>query len=224
MRGLLGFRAQSMGGARRSVPVLVQQVLTSASGSLVTKEDCIADIFAFGAGGSGASRASGSSGGTGGAAGYSRLALAARSLIAWNVGVGGLSAGNPGNDIAGQAGGDTTISINGVLLGTAGGGPGGLVAAPAPRSAATGFQINRYGGGSAEAGEFGGASGADRGGGGGGFSDMFEGVIGGAGGEASPPSVPTSASFAGGGGAGVSQRYSGYGGSGLVVINLYRLA
>lgn len=51
---------------------------------------------------------------------------------------------------------------------------------------------------------------------------MFGAVAPGNGGNPTP-TIPISAPVAGGGGAGVSQRYSGYGGAGLVVINLYRL-
>lgn len=223
--GALGQSAMGrMPLASASVPLLlIQQVITSSSGSLILPEDVIADIFAFGAGGGGASVSGfGSGGGGGGAAGYSRRLLPARSLLAWTAGSGGTAVGSPGNDVAGVKGADTTVSLNGVLLGTAQGGRGGLTAGLAARSLATGFQVNRYGGGAGEAGEFGGTSDSARGGGSGGFNDMFGAVAPGNGGDPTS-SIPVPAPAAGGGGAGVSQRYSGYGGSGLVVVNLYRL-
>lgn len=184
----------------------------------------MADLFAHGAGGSGASVSGGApGGGGGGAAGYSRRLLPARSLLAWTTGSGGTSVGSPGNDVAGVNGADTTVSLNGVLLGTAQGGRGGVTSGLAARSLATGFQVNRYGGGTGEAGEYGGSSGGfGYGGGPGGFSDLFGAVVPGDGGYPTS-SIPTPAGPAAGGGAGISQRYSGYGGSGLVVINLYRL-
>lgn len=203
---------------------LIQQVITSSSGSLSVPEDVMADLFAFGAGGGGASVSGfGSGGGGGGSAGYSRLLVPARSVLSWTTGSGGTSVGYPGSDVAGVDGADTTVSLNGVLLGTAQGGRGGETSGAAARSFATGFQVNRYGGGGGEAGEFGGTSGSSRGGGSGGFKDMFGAVASGDGGASTPPSLPTPAPPGAGGGAGSSQRYSGYGGNGLVVVNLYRL-
>lgn len=210
--------------ASAPVPLLlIRQVITSSSGSLIVPEDCMADIFAFGSGGGGASVSGfGNGGGGGGAAGYSRLLVPARSALSWIAGSGGTSVGSPGNDVAGINGADTTVSLNGALIGTAQGGRGGVTSGAAARSFATGFQVNRYGGGAGEAGEFGGTSGSSSGGGSGGFNDMFGAVAPGNGGNPTS-SIPISAPTAGGGGAGVSQRYSGYGGSGLVVVNLYQL-
>ena len=205
-------------------PLLIRQVIASSSSSLIVPEDCLADVFAFGAGGGGASVTGASiGGGGGGSAGYSRVLFPARAVSAWTIGRGGTSVGYPGSDVPGVNGADTTVSLSGVLLGTAQGGRGGVTSGLAARSFASGFQFNRYGGGGGEAGEFGGASGSARGGGGGGFSDMFGGVVPGDGGEATSAGVPYTAALGGGGGGGVLQRYSGYGGSGLVVINMYRL-
>ena len=210
--------------------VLVRQVITSLSGSLVVPEDAIADIFAYGAGASGASVNSGSgtgAGGGGGAAGYSRLLIPARAVLSWTGGVGGTSVGSPGSDVAGVSGTDATVSIDGRLIGTAQGGRAGMTSGSAARSSATGFQINRYGGGAGEAGEFGGSSsGGASGGGPGGFSDLFGNVVPSSGGAPTGggAGVPTAAGFGAGGGAGPGQRYSGIGGSSLIVANLYRPA
>lgn len=217
--------------ASSGVPmVLVQQVISSLSGSLVVPEDVIADIFAYGAGGSGASVSGGSGGGAsggGGAAGYSRLLIPARSVLSWTGGAGGTSVGSPGSDVAGIIGTDATVSVDGRLIGTAQGGRAGTISGSAARSAATGFQINRYGGGAGEAGEFGGSSaGSAYGGGPGGFSDLFGNVTTSNGGAPTGggAGVPTSAGFGAGGGAGPGQRYSGLGGYSLIVASLYRPA
>ncbi len=215
--------------ASSGVPmVLVQQVISSLSGSLVVPEDVIADIFAYGAGASGASVSSGvPGGGGGGAAGYSRLLIPARAVLSWTGGTGGKSVGGTGSDVAGINGTDATISVDGRLIGTAQGGRAGTTTGAAARSTATGFQVNRYGGGAGEAGEFGGSSsGSGYGGGPGGFSDLFGSVIPASGGAPTGGGgvPPTSAGFGAGGGGGVFQRYSGLGGFSLIVANLYRFA
>lgn len=215
--------------ASSSVPmVLVRQVITSLTGSLVVPEDVLADLFAYGAGASGASVpvGGGPGGGGGGAAGYSRLLIPARAVLSWTGGTGGTTVGGTGSAVAGIDGTDATISVNGRLIGTAQGGRAGTTTGAAARSTATGFQVNRYGGGAGEAGEFGGSSsGSGYGGGPGGFSDLFGSVIPASGGAPTGGfGLPTSAGFGAGGGGGPFHRYSGPGGFSLIVANLYRFA
>lgn len=200
-------------------------MINTLSGSYVTPADYIADVFAWGQGGTGASISGFSSGGGGGAAGYSRLVLPIGSKLTWSASNSLLgSIGNYGNN-----GADTVVSINGKTM-TAGGGRAGSNVAAA-RSAAIGFQVNRYGGGSCEDGEFGGkrvGSGylVGHGGGAGGFRDLLPGLTGGGGAAdlSSGSGAQVIPDYGGGGGAqSTGTQYSTWGGAGRVLILLYRI-
>lgn len=227
MPGLIGFRGQGMATRKVIIPTLVGKVSTSRVGSLTLTEDLLADIFAWAGGASGNAPGAGTPyGGGGGSAGYSRLILPRGTLLAWAPGAGGTST----NNTSGVAGSDTTVSINGVVHGTCQGGRASNGSVAAARSTSTGFQVNRYGGGSNETGEQGTApvwlgTGSRVGGGAGGFNDLFAGTTG----EGtttnsnSGGSTPLTAQPGAGGDASVDTSYSVYGGYGRVEISLYRL-
>lgn len=227
-------RATPLGGAALGryplgVPIAdipLAGVIDTRSGNYTMPADYIADIFAWGQGGTGASISGLSAGGGGGAAGYSRLVLSRGTKVTW-------SAQGPLIGVLGANGNDgtaTTVNVNGKIM-TAGGGLGGSNVA-ALRSTATGFQVNRYGGGSSEDGEFGGKKFggsylAGNGGGAGGFRDLFPGFTGGdgaadlSGGSGGPQVVPD---YGGGGGAqSTGTQYSTWAGAGRVLILLYRI-
>lgn len=222
--GLRGLTGQSLAGRRLRYPKLAQVICQSSAnmagvantGSFTAPEDLVADIFAWGGGASGGG-ADGYGGGAG-AAGYSRLVIPRGRTVSWSVGNAGYS-----NQGGGVAGGDTFIQVDGLTLTAGGGRPSG--GAPAPRAYASSFQVNRYGGGSGEMGQFGAAliySGQQFGGTSGGFSDMFGPNTGGQHGVYSGGGAPTVAGH-GAGGRGEGGGYSGYGGSGLVLIHFQRM-
>jgi len=197
-------------------------LIDTRSGSYTTPADYLADLFAWGQGGTGNAVASNYHGGGGAAAGYSRLLLPRGSSLGWTS-LGPRIGASPGS--GGSVGGDTTITVNGVVMTAQGGRAGSTVAAG--RALGSGFQINRYGGGTNEAGEFGGATtGADHSGGGaGGFRDLFLGRTGGDGsngvGGSGAQVIPD---IGGGGGANVDGLdYSTWSGAGHVLILLYRI-
>lgn len=193
---------------------------------LVTTEDYLADIFAWGGGGAGTSSNTFAEclGGGGGAAGYSRLLLPTGSRIAWQAG-----AARPGvaGQTSGAVGNDTTIAINGVTL-TAQGGRAPSYPTQAGQAVATGFQVNRRGGGGAFTGGEGGAGSNSEGSDGqgpGGFNDIL---------VAPTVSVGQSATVGnggfilpdfgcGGGAATNSANYSTWGGPGRVLILLWQI-
>lgn len=126
-----------------------------AGGVLITTEDYLADIFGWGGGGAGTSSNTLAEqlGGGGGAAGYSRLIIPAGSRIEWQAG-----AAQPGvvGMTTGAVGNDTTITVNGMTM-TAQGGRAPSYPTKAGRAVATGFQVNRKGGGGPGIGGEGGA-------------------------------------------------------------------
>jgi hypothetical protein len=229
-KGLAGFKGQGMLVGRTSFPKLIATVIqdrsheytTPLSGSYNASEDLVADVFAYGGGAAGSAESALSFGGGGGAAGHSRLLLARGQTISWTVGVGGRTVGPVSG--SGWDGGDTIVRIDGVVHGIAQGGrrPNG---APAPRSSASGFQVNRYGGGSGERGEQGiiGPFGNNVifGGSAGGFGDLF-GINSSSVGNQFNNSPPNVAPYGSGGRCGSDTGYSAYGGSGLLVCFLYR--
>lgn len=199
---------------------------TAATGSYTTTAEYIADIFGWGEGGTGASATPTAYGGGGAAAGYSRLRLPVFTKIDWSVAPprrGAASGGSSGSD-----GVDTVITLPGGVELRAQGGRRGTTAAAAGRAIATGFQVNRYGGGSGEAGEFGGGAGGagvTNGGGAGGFRDLFPGLTGGDGyqGIGSGNGADYFPGYGGGGGAADGTNFSTWGGPGRVLILLYRI-
>lgn len=229
MRGILGLRAQGMDGRKSNIPTLAQVIRQSHAGigvnanvgGLTLAEDLLADIFATAAGGSGGSSPTDGRGGGGGAAGYSRLLLARGARIDWSIGVQGGSSNG-----AGTAGGDLVLTVDGQTM-TAQGGRAGTAGTgvSAGRASATGFQVNRYGGGSGERGQFGVAPDsalAIDGGTSGGFSDLFGPYTSSfSSGAAGLGPVPVAS--IGGGGRGGDTGFVGYGGAPLLTIFLYRL-
>lgn len=241
MRGLLGFRGQRMSGGRNlALPNLAGVINTALPrlnpawgiSSYTLPETLWALIFCTGGGASGnvdAVTAGGNwYGGGGGAAGHSKMLLPRATKLDWSVGKGATpDFGGGGSGKAGVFGGDTTLTINGVLHGTAQGGRAPGVSAPAGRSTATGFQVNRYGGGSGEAGQNGQPQilvGAPYGGGAGGFRDMYPGATG----DASDTNtfggggVPPTAAIGAGGGCATDNSAACYGGNGQVLILMFR--
>ncbi len=225
MRGLTGLRGQSMGGEREAQSLPLPEVMIStSSGSYTAPADYIANIFAWGGGASGTSDATYTHGGGGGSAGYSRLIIPAGIAITWLA-----AAPRMGTtaETSGNVGFDSIVTIDGVIMTAQGGRMPST--SPATRSMAAGFQVNRYGGGSGEAGEFGGAAGngsALRGGGGaGGFRDIFLGLTGENGrGSTSSNGAQIVPGVGAGGGANTSgSNWSTWGGPGLVLIQLYRI-
>lgn len=238
MRGMIGLRGQDMSGVRRDYPRLAGMIIgmrtafSSNDGSYTIPEPLLADIFAWGAGGGGATGASTiPTGGGGGSAGYTRMLLSPGDVISWTLGpsVRGVTASTSGGSNSGFNGVDTVVTVRDRVM-TAQGGRAGQPGSPAPRSFATGFDVNRYGGGSGEAGEFGAAAqpGGGAGGSAGGFSDMFPGLIqprgmstAGSGQGSLYPAAPTV-----GGGAkesttdGLDATWTG---GGLVLVMLYRV-
>lgn len=239
MRGLLGFRGQRMSGKRNlSLPNMVGIINTATPrlfptwgiGSYTLTETLWALIFCTGGGATGnvdAVTGGGTYyGGGGGAAGHSKLMLPRGTLLEWNVGNGAIPPFGGGGS-SGAAGGSTTLTINGVLHGTAQGGRNPTVNSPAGRAVATGFQVNRYGGGSGEPGEFGQPQinvGGRYGGGAGGFMDMYVGATG----DNSDTNtwsgggVPRGAAIGAGGGCSTDASAACYGGDGQVLILLFR--
>jgi hypothetical protein len=146
-------------------------------------------------------------------------------LLEWQVGRGGTPGFGAGG-ASGGSGGSTMFSINGELHGSCAGGEGPS-SSSAGRRYATGFQINRYGGGSGERGEGGQPnifSGTSYGGGAGGFMDVFPGATGDVcdtntfGGSGIPPVAGIGA----GGGCSTDSAASCYGGNGQVLILMFR--
>lgn len=167
--------AQPKGAVLRSVIGTSSPVNVGLSGNvLITAEDFLADVFAWGAGAAGTSSFTLAErlGGGGGAAGYSRLLLPAGSRIEWAAGAATLGVIGSPSGVVGQ---DSTIAINGVIL-TAQGGRAPSYPSQAGQAVATGFQVNRKGGGGfgtgGEGGAAGNASDAD-GQGPGGFNDFM---------------------------------------------------
>lgn len=226
MRGLIGLRGQSMSGRRDLTRATeLARMINTRSGQITLDAEYIADVFAWGAGGTGGSSAN-TYGGGGGAAGYSRLMLPRGSRINWASAqptVGGSVGSGSGNQ-----GGATTVTVNDVTM-TAQGGRAGVNFTPAAQAVATGFQVNRYGGGTGQVGEEGGGidSGGGiqyAGGGAGGFRDLFPGFTGGSGWRGLTGNGAFSIPDVGGGGGANSNgsEYATWGGPGLVLILLYR--
>lgn len=215
-----GARLRSVIGTSSSTGLgLVGQVL-------VTTEDYLADVFAWGGGASGTSSSTLAErlGGGGGAAGYSRLLLPTGSRISWQAG-----AAQPGvvGQTIGVVGNDSTVTIDGVVM-TAQGGRAPSYPTHAGQAVATGFQVNRKGGGGFGTGGEGGASGnnADADGQGpGGFNDIMGAPT------ASPGQAATNGNggfvlpdFGCGGGASTnSANYSTWGGPGRVLILFWQI-
>lgn len=140
----------------------------------------LVDMFAWGAGGTGGAALGGATGGGGGAAGYARMILNAGENIIWSLGADTRGTTADGSTHWGANGVDTVVTVRGRVM-TAQGGRGGRTDnVGSGRAVATGFDVNRYGGGSGERGEFGAGSyggGLYNGGGAGGFTDMFPGLM-----------------------------------------------
>lgn len=191
---------------------------------LITTEDYLADVFAWGGGASGTSSDTLAErlGGGGGAAGYSRLLIPAGSRVTWQAG-----AAKPGvaGSTNGGVGNDTTITINGVTM-TAQGGRAPSYPTPAGQAVATGFQVNHKGGGVGAGGEGGApanSEGAD-GQGPGGFNDiMVAPTV-----SRGEPATVGNGAFTipdfgcGGGAATAAANYSTWGGPGRVLILLWQ--
>lgn len=242
MRGLLGFRGQSMDGRRRAYPQLAGLIVGSRSGfdqpapptpqTYTLTEPLLADIFAWGTGGTGGSHATTATGGGGGSAGYARMLLSRGDTISWEV-----SPGLRGSNLAGSPspsnGNNTIVTVGGRVMTAQGGRAGRNDGIAAARSIATGFDVNRYGGGSGERGEQGArtyfdTTSAAYGGGAGGFEDMFPGLMQGRG----MPQVsdgtqgalyPAPVGAGGGSKQGSDGNDATWSGPGLVLVLLYRI-
>jgi hypothetical protein len=193
-QGLRGFVGQRM-AAKRPAKLTwagLWDFSVAGSGTVTIPDNCTALIYVVGAGGSGGSNpgAQACSGGGGGGAVWNRVRLRKGQIVAYTVGAGGVAAsiGASGND-----GGDSSVTVGGMLLGLGGGGKAGIhlgagTAAGGAGGVGFGGLSSRVGGagGSQTAGSNGssgsggtnggaGGSGGSSGGGGGGgagFSDL----------------------------------------------------
>lgn len=217
--GLRGFVGQGM-DARKTAgrpTLLAIKDTTSSTDSYTATTGCIALIYAWGAGGSGSLDGSQASGGGGGAAGYKRLRMTAGQVLSWSVGAGAAAPTTVGID-----GGDTTVTLPGGLVLTAGGGKGGAdgaVAGGAGGVASGSWDVARNGGaggpgggsatagGSPTGGGTGGAASGNYGGGGGsaGFTDKVSGLPTGNGGAGNAGSDEATAPGGASGGGSVGQ-------------------
>jgi len=139
----------------------------------------LVDLFAWGAGGTGGAVLTNATGGGGGAAGYSRMMLNAGETISWSLGPAVRGTTADGSPHFGSNGVDTVVTVRDRVMTAQGGRLGRSDGIGSGRAIATGFDVNRYGGGSGERGEFGANSygGIQSGGGAGGFMDMFPGLM-----------------------------------------------
>lgn len=141
LRGLVGQHMaakKDYSGARISFLTAVD--ITAGSGSFTAKAVCQALVYLIGPGGCGGGANSNvGSGGGGGAALFKRIRLRPGDVLAWTCG----AAGTPGVDAT-----DTTISVNGAVSATAGGGKSapGTANVVMPGGIAIGGDINRPGG------------------------------------------------------------------------------
>lgn len=228
MKRLVGQYAQRM-TSRQSYAggrvELIGVIDATSSGSMMAPRTCIALIWAWGGGASGFGN-TGAQGGGGAGGVFKFFRISKGQTISYTVGAGG--AGTT-NHLAGNDGGNSTVTLpNGLVL-TAGGGKGNGTG-----GTASGGDLNRPGGagglGAAGAtganGALGGAvdSGAGGGGGAGGFTDRTVGMTGGAG-SAGASGGPSAAGAVGGGGSGsstISSGTSGAGGAGRVLIHFVK--
>ena len=138
-RGLVGRIPQSMSarksGARLQVLSDSGLLAASASGTITATETCQALIYLRGAGGAGVNGAA-APGGGGGAALFKRINLRKGDVLAYSIGAGVLSG----------SGQDTTVTLPGGRVLTAGGGKIGSGTVGGVGGIATGGDINRNGG------------------------------------------------------------------------------
>lgn len=157
-----------------------RSVFDANPASYVVQRAVIADLFAWGAGGTGGVHLTNGTGGGGGAGGYARIQLNPGDVITWSLGPSVRGATASGSSSFGSNGVDTVVTVRGRVMTAQGGRRGRDDAVGSGRAIATGFDVNRYGGGSGERGEFGAASylnAIQSGGGPGGFTDMFPGLM-----------------------------------------------
>jgi hypothetical protein len=217
-------------GVRTASLVAHYDEVTGANSYTATKA-CIVIIRAWGAGGSGGTFSlANAGGGGGGAVGYRVVSLTAGQTITWSIGAG--TASSTVDNSNGVDGGDTTVTLPGGYVLTAGGGKkgtaagvggtGGIPSGPwyIGRNGGDGGDSNTAGS-SPTGGGTGGITSTNRGGGGGaaGFLDLYPNI---ASGNGSSGNTSTAGGAPGGGSGGApgGGLASGKGGDGRVIITV----
>lgn len=199
--------------------------------SFTFAEPLVVDLFAWGAGATGGAHATLMTGGGGPAGGYARLLANPGDALSWTMGIDTRGAIGSGGGVGGANGMDTVVTFGNRVMTAQGGRAGRVDGAGATRAFATGFDVNRYGGGSGERGEYGATpySGMREAGTAAGFSDLFPGYQQVRGNQytsdgsqgALYPAPPTSSG--GGHGSGTDGNDGTWAGGGLLIALMYRV-
>jgi hypothetical protein len=229
--GKSGATSRALALGVRSASLVAHYDEVTGTNSYTATKACIVIIRAWGAGGSGGTSSTNNAGGGGGAAvGYRVIFLTAGQTISWSIGAG--TASNTADPSNGVDGGDTTVTLPGGYVLTAGGGKKGTAAGVGGTGGVPSgpWDIGRNGGdgggsntagGSPTGGGAGGSASTNRGGGGGGagFSDLFPNI---ASGNGSNGNTSTAGGAPGGGSGGTpgGGLASGVGGNGRVIITV----